>query len=211
MGIDSIVRERHLLGHPFYRRWQKGKVPHSVLQGYARQYYHYEKELPSFIGSAIEHIDDEATRQALEKVKSDEASNPRPHAEIWLDFAAELGLSAEEVRSTEPTPRTNNLVGTYRSLTAHGPHEAIAALYTYESQVPDIAEEKANGLRNFYGVTSAEGLEFFTLHTTLDIEHSRALKQGLVDSDLAREAAHLAMDAWWGMLDQFEVLCENAA
>ena len=38
--------------------------------------------------------------------------------------------------------------------------EGLASLYTYESQIPEIAETKIRGLKKHYGVTSKKGLEF---------------------------------------------------
>ena len=38
--------------------------------------------------------------------------------------------------------------------------EGLASLYTYERQIPEIAETKIRGLKNHYGVTSKEGLNF---------------------------------------------------
>jgi pyrroloquinoline-quinone synthase len=206
MRIDSIVRERHLLTHPFYQRWQKGKVPIEVLREYAKQYYHYESALPSFIESALKHVQDPEVSKALQGVLEDESSNPKPHAELWLDFAKGLGLEEKEVRESEATPRTSNLVETYRALSLRGGEEALAALYAYESQFPDVALAKAEGLRKFYGVSDQTALEFFDLHSTLDVEHAKAIRSGVADSEIAHEATHLALDVWWGMLDQFETL-----
>jgi pyrroloquinoline-quinone synthase len=210
MGMDTIVADRHLLKHPFYQRWQAGKVPLAVLQDYATQYYHYESALPSFLESAIGHLDGPA-KEALAGVLSDETSKPEPHAVMWLRFADAIGAEAEGVTASEPTPKTANLVATYRSLCRHGAEEALAALYAYESQFPEIARAKAGGLREFYGMTDeGAGLEFFDLHSTLDVEHAKAIRSALVDSEPAREAAHLALDAWWGMLDQFEAAAGSA-
>ena len=39
--------------------------------------------------------------------------------------------------------------------------EGLASLYTYERQIPEIAETKIRGLKNHYGVTSKEGLRIF--------------------------------------------------
>ena len=206
MRIDSIVRERHLLTHPFYQRWQKGKVPIEVLREYAKQYYHYESALPSFIESALKHVQDPEVSKALQGVLEDESSNPKPHAELWLDFAKGLGLEEKEVRESQATPRTSNLVETYRALSLRGGEEALAALYAYESQFPDVALAKAEGLRKFYGVSDQTALEFFDLHSTLDVEHAKAIRSGVADSEIAHEATHLALDVWWGMLDQFETL-----
>lgn len=205
MGINAIIKERHLLTHPFYVKWSQGKVPMESLREYAKQYYHYEKALPGFLASALEHIDDDAAHAAVREVKVDEESNPRPHAELWLDFAAGLGISEDEVLACEPTAQTINLVETYRSLCSRGQEEAIGALFAYESQQPEVAQAKADGLVEHYGIESTAALAFFKLHAVLDIQHAAALRSALVDAELGRESAHLALDAWWGMLDQFQV------
>ncbi|HEX2053146.1 MAG TPA: iron-containing redox enzyme family protein [Actinomycetota bacterium] len=203
MGINAIVKERHLLTHPFYVKWSQGKVSLETLQEYSKQYYHYEKALPSFLTAALQHIDDEPARSAVQEVLTDESSNPRPHADMWLDFAAGLGVSADEVKASTATCQTRNLVETYTSLCNRGQEEAIGALYAYESQQPEVAQSKADGLIAHYGVNSTQALAFFKLHAVLDIQHAKALRSALVDSELGRESAHLSLDAWWGMLDQF--------
>lgn len=175
-----------------------------ALQEYSRQYYHYEAALPSFLTAALEHVTEEPARSAVAEVLEDESSNPKPHAEMWLDFAAGLGVSASEVKSSEPSVQTINLVETYRSLCSRGQEEAIGALYAYESQQPEVAEAKAAGLVEFYDVNDTSALSFFKLHSVLDIAHAKALKSALTETELARESAHLALDAWWGMLDQFQ-------
>ncbi|MEX2588106.1 MAG: iron-containing redox enzyme family protein [Actinomycetota bacterium] len=204
MGVNAIIKERHLLTHPFYVRWSQGKVSMEALQEYSRQYYHYEAALPSFLSAALEHVNEEPARSAVAEVLEDESSNPKPHAEMWLDFAAGLGVSGSDVKNSEPSAQTINLVETYRSLCARGQEEAIGALYAYESQQPEVAEAKADGLVKFYDVTDTSALSFFKLHSVLDIAHAKALKSALTESELARESAHLALDAWWSMLDQFQ-------
>ena len=44
-------------------------------------------------------------------------------------------------------------------------------MYTYERQIPEIAETKIQGLKKFYGVNSKEGLEFFEAHKSADVIH----------------------------------------
>ena len=39
---------------------------------------------------------------------------------------------------------------------------------------PEVATEKISGLRERYGVDDARTLAFFTVHSTLDVEHSGA-------------------------------------
>lgn len=210
VAIETIIKERHLLNHPFYQRWQKGKVPIEVLEEYAKQYYAYELALPSFLENALTHLSDGPARNAVAENLADELGNPEPHAELWIRFAESLGLSRDEVRTAVPLPRTRNLVATYDSLCSRGPEEALGALYAYESQFSEVARTKADGLRRFYGVEDDKALEFFDWHSQLDEEHAAALRSALVETDLSREAVHLSIEAWWGMLDQFEAMCEAA-
>ena len=58
--------------------------------------------------------------------------------------------------------------------------EGLASLYTYERQIPEIAETKIQGLKKFYGVKSKEGLEFFEAHKSADVIH-RAECEKLLD------------------------------
>ena len=53
----------------------------------------------------------------------------------------------------------------------------MASLYTYERQIPEIAETKIRGLKNHYGVTSKEGLEFFEVHKAADVYHRQACEK----------------------------------
>ena len=53
-------------------------------------------------------------------------------------------------------------------------------MYTYERQIPEIAETKIQGLKKFYGVNSQEGLEFFEAHKSADVIH-RAECEKLLD------------------------------
>ena len=206
MGIDRMIDEQHLLTHPFYQRWQKGKVSPDVLRSYAVQYYAYESALPSFLEKAMVHFPDGPIKESLADNLRDEAGGEHPHPELWLRFAESLGLRRDEVQGADLLPRTANLVYTYESLCDRGAEEALAALYAYEAQFPAVAASKGDGLRRFYGVTDPGALEFFDVHATLDHEHAASLRSGLVESEQAREAAALALDAWWGMLDSFEAM-----
>ena len=71
--------------------------------------------------------------------------------------------------------------------------EGLASLYTYERQIPEIAETKIQGLKKFYGVTSKEGLEFFEAHKSADVIH-RAECEKLLD-DLTKEEQEKAETA----------------
>jgi pyrroloquinoline-quinone synthase len=204
--VDGVIEAQHLLKHPFYQRWQRGHVSLPVLQAYAVQYYAYESALPSFLEQAMAHLPEGPARASLAANLADEAGGPNPHPELWLRFAEGLGLCREEVIGGELLAGTEGLVATYRSLCQQGADQALGALYAYESQFPAVAATKAEGLRRFYGMTSARELEFFDLHSTLDVEHAAGIAAGMTESPESVRAAVEAIDAWWGMLDAFEAM-----
>jgi pyrroloquinoline-quinone synthase len=204
MKIDEIINSRHLTTHPFYERWQKGEVTKDVLREYAKQYYAYESALPDFLRSAISHLEEGPARVALDENLADETGSPEPHSELWLRFAEGLGLSRSDVQDAPLLDRTKLLVDTYEALCRRDSESALGALYAYESQFSVVAKTKADGLRAFYGFSDDRPLEFFDWHSTLDDEHADSLRAAIDDNGNTRHAASEAIDAWWGMLDQFE-------
>jgi len=94
---------------------------------------------------------------------------------MWLRFGEGIGVERNSVRSAPANDGTRALLETYWSAVSDGPIAAgIAALYAYEGQVPEVAAEKIRGLVEQYGVEDARTLAFFTVHSTLDVEHSGA-------------------------------------
>ncbi|HWA07250.1 MAG TPA: TenA family transcriptional regulator, partial [Ignavibacteria bacterium] len=39
--LDRILEEKSILKHPFYQKWNEGKLTIGELQDYAKQYYHF--------------------------------------------------------------------------------------------------------------------------------------------------------------------------
>ena len=211
-NLDTIIRERHLLKHPFYVAWSMGEVERETLQAYAGQYYQFERNFPRYVAGAYGRIDDPAGRRTLLENLVDEEGRDPTHPELWLRFAESIGTSRRAVERAPPLPATRELLANYERWTLGGKApEALAALYAYESIFPEVAAEKARGLRRFYGVTDRRGLQFFQVHTRADIEHARA-ERALLGRILKRDAGALAraeratrstVRAWWSFLDAF--------
>ena len=140
------------------------------------------------------------------------AKQGRAHHELWLQFAEAMGANAEETRVRQPSVEVGGLIDTFSCYAREGSAtEALAAFYAYESQVPRIAMEKERGLRARYGA-SETACEYFTLHATADVRHSRVWRY-LLDRELAfdpvqtepgLEAAENAAQALWRALDGIE-------
>ena len=210
--IDALIAERHLLTHPFYVKWREGTLTREELQEYARQYYAFESTFPRLLSTLHGRCDRPDVRQSLLDNLWDEEHGEVNHAELWLRFGEGIGASRDEVRSAAHNAGTEQLLDTYWTAVTDTPLAAgVAALYAYEGQVPAVATEKINGLRDRYGVEDARTLSFFTVHSSLDIEHSNAerdmiasLATGRGDRDAALAATSAALDGWWGFLSAVE-------
>jgi len=156
----------------------------------------------------------EGPLQGLIRENLAEEENPEgSHPKLWRDFAAAVGVGEDDITCCPALPGTQAVVQTFREICGDRPvAEAVAALYAYEAQVPEIATTKIDGLKNFYGVTQSEGLAYFTVHEEADKAHRAAWRGWLEEHADGSEEEILAttneaLDALWGALDA--VHCEK--
>ena len=203
--IRDGIAERSMLDHPFYRTWTEGTLPIERLRDYARQYYQFECAFPRFLSAIHARTESPAIRQLLLENLWDEEHGPRNHPALWLEFAEALGVSREEVEAAEPHAETSALIEHYREKAQNAPlAEALAALFAYESQVPEIAWQKIKGLSEKYGL-SPDQFEFFSVHLVSDVSHSgaelAAIEELAEDGDAVARAAEEAAEKLLGFLD----------
>jgi pyrroloquinoline-quinone synthase len=86
--------------------------------------------------------------------------------------------------------------------------EGLAALLAYESQIPEVARTKREGLDAFYGVADERAIAFFRVHEDIDVLHQQVEMQILKeqcatvsDQNKAIAAARDAAKALWSFLD----------
>jgi len=92
-----------------------------------------------------------------------------------------MGSSKEEIKSIKEEKFTTELIENFFKNGRSSYAEGLASLYTYERQIPEIAETKIRGLKDHYGVNSKEGLEFFEVHKAADVYHREACEKLLDD------------------------------
>ena len=213
--LDALIESRSILRHPFYVAWQRGELTREQLATYARVYWPHVAAFPAYLESAAQLTDDPVVRTTLEENLADERSNPRPHPELWLDFAKSLGQPAQDIAEARRHAAAERIVETFTRLTRTSTAAGVAALYAYEVQQPDVACQKRNGLREFYGVDDQNALAYFDVHAEADVAHSqgeravlrRCLESGSSPAEVL-DAATDALDAYWALLDG---VCEEAA
>ena len=204
--LDAAIAEKSLLKHPFYQDWQAGKLSREELQLYAAQYYKHVEAFPRHLRVLAART--EGPLQGLIRENLEEEENPAaPHHRLWRDFAAAVGVGEDDVTCCPSLPGTKTVVQTFREICGDRPvAEAVAALYAYESQVPEIAATKIDGLKKFYGVTRPEDLAYFAVHEETDKLHRESWRSWLEehadgDEEGILGTAKEALDALWGALD----------
>jgi pyrroloquinoline-quinone synthase len=220
-SLDALGSAMSLLKHPFYQEWTAGTLAPERLRNYAVQYYRHVAAFPRYLSAIHSRCEDLETRQVLLENLIDEERGAENHPELWLKFAAALGLTRDEVIGAEALPAANALVETFDHLSRDLPLAAgLSALYVYESQVAEVATAKIDGLQRFYGFpqatqdgchtdeAKADGLKFFTVHRGADTYHAQAVAELIErhntrseDRAIALAAARTALKAVWDLLD----------
>jgi pyrroloquinoline-quinone synthase len=204
--LETRIAARHLLTHPFYLAWTRGELRRETLADYARQYYQHVAAFPTYLSAAHAGCDDQSVRrQLLANLIDEEAGEPN-HPQLWRHFAEALGVSPNELDAADRWPETAALINTFRAICRGETSAALAALYSYESQIPAISESKIDGLREHYGFTNENDYRYFTVHIEADQEHA-AVERGLLartvngeNSPRALAAADEALGALWELL-----------
>lgn len=215
--MDARIAKYDLLCHPFYKAWAAGELTREDLREYGQNYFHHVAEFPEYLREFAGRVEDDQLRRAVlvncqDELGEDELGmeRSRPHPELWLDFVE--GMGGERAGAQAPVNEIGELTGWFHSVANEGaPEEALAAFYAYESQVPRVAAEKARGLRDMYGADE-KTCEYFTLHTTADVYHSRIWKHQLgkivegnpQTAEKALNAGENAAKALWKALDGIE-------
>ncbi len=205
-ALDTKIAERHLLKHPFYQAWSAGTLSRETLALYAEQYYHHVLAFPVYLRCLAGRA--EPKLRVLTELNLAEEMDPRgPHPALWRRFAQSLGVKQDQLDSSVPLPCIRELVSTYRELAEKAsPEEAVAALYAYEAQVPEISAEKRRGLQKFYGMADSNAVAYFSVHEEADVRHRMAWREWLGSrnekcSGKALAAGERGLNALWSALD----------
>jgi pyrroloquinoline-quinone synthase len=217
--LEERIHPYNLLCHPFYKAWSEGELTRDDLREYAENYYPHVEAFPGYLAQFGIRLEEGELRRAVlanmadEKGGEDSFGEPeRSHSELWLDFVE--GVGGRRVPKRRPTGEVRKLVTWFHRIASEGtPEEALAAFYTYESQVPGLAQEKNRVLRERYGADE-KTRGYFTLHALADVRHAHVWRDQLAKrvqtnpetAEKALAAAENTAKALWRVLDAFEAL-----
>ena len=186
--LNKKLDKYHLLNHPFYKSWNDGKLTREIIKDYAEQYYQHVKAFPRYISATHSICEDIEKRKILLENLQDEENPNADHPKLWKNFALAMGADEKNIEDVKREWFTNDMIENFFYQARKSYAEGLASLYTYERQIPEIAETKIRGLKKFYGVTSKEGLEFFEAHKAADVIHRKECEK-LLDSLTEEEKA----------------------
>ena len=175
--LNEKLDRYHLLNHPFYKSWNDGKLTREIIKDYAEQYYQHVKAFPRYISATHSLCEDLDKRKILLENLQDEEKDGADHPKLWKNFALAIGAEKNEIDSVKKEKFTTEMIDNFFKHSRTSYAEGLASLYTYERQIPEIAETKIRGLKNHYGVSSKEGLEFFEVHKAADVYHREACEK----------------------------------
>ena len=203
--LNKKLDTYHLLDHPFYRSWNEGKLNREIIKDYAEQYYQHVKAFPRYISATHSLCEDIEKRKILLENLQDEENPKGDHPKLWKNFALAMGADKDRIEKVKREWFTNDMIENFFHQARKSYAEGLASLYTYERQIPEIAETKIRGLKNFYGVTSKEGLEFFEAHKAADVIHRKECEKLLdalteEEKSKAEKASMLTARYLWNFL-----------
>ena len=203
--LNKKLDEYHLLKHPFYKSWNEGKLTRKIIKDYAEQYYQHVKAFPRYISATHSICEDLDKRRILLENLQDEEKKGADHPTLWKNFALAIGADPKKIEEVKKYDFTKELIDNFFKNGRSSYAEGLGSLYTYERQVPEIADTKIRGLKNHYGVNSKEGLEFFEVHKEADVYHREAcekLLDGLSknEQEKAEKAALSTAKYLWNFL-----------
>ncbi|MDB5038963.1 MAG: putative coenzyme synthesis protein [Bacteriovoracaceae bacterium] len=210
-SLKTKIESLHLLRHPFYQAWMAGELSKDQLRYYTDQYFPFVRAFPCFVSATHSLCEDLSARRYLTENLAEEEGFPTnsSHPELWLQFAAGLGLSSESVMSAKIGAKAKELAETFHNLCRSSYSEGLGALYAYEYQSPEVAKFKIEGLKKHFGISDEPTTAFFKVHETADLLHSETAARLLdqlspEEQGLASKAAQRAGQALWDFLTEVD-------
>ena len=175
--LNKKLDQYHLLNHPFYKSWNEGKLTREIIKDYAEQYYQHVKAFPRYISATHSICEDIEKRKILLENLQDEENPNGDHPKLWKNFAISVGANKNKIEKAKQESFTKRMIDNFFKQGRKSYAEGLASLYTYERQIPEIADTKIRGLKKYYGVSSKKGLEFFEAHKAADVLHRKACEK----------------------------------
>jgi pyrroloquinoline-quinone synthase len=163
------------VNHPFVRAVCEGTASMEHVRAWARQDYQFRNAVPRIAMLRYLACSDPEIGARLYEVVEEEtaglATGSAGHIDLFVEFAAALGLSREELDHAELRPATAAHLY-FAELIIHTQpwFVVMAAQIAAEGTAPPAMAALARGFTTHYGL-APEAVRFFTVHVDADEEH----------------------------------------
>ena len=162
--------------HPLIQGVSAGTIPLRQLQGWVTQDYFYRKHVPRLaMLRYLKCSDPEIARQLAEVVEEENegaSTGTAGHLPLFIDFAAGLGVSREQLENARVLPGAAAHVYWAELILHTEPwFVALSAQIAGEGQAPRTNKLLREGLERHYGLDE-KALLFCRAHEEADVEHS---------------------------------------
>ena len=216
--LQRTIDEKRTFGrHPLWMAISTGTLPRPRLQIWAQQFFLQVREFPRAVSALHSSCPfaDERVKLAESLYEEETGRISRcniSHPELFLRFAAGLGLARAEMLDARPFPGTAALIAWFESATrAQSFLEGAAAInLAAEGQVPGAFAPFARALERHYGLTR-EQVAFWDIHEEADRDHSdigdHIVMRHASTSDWQekiRRSLSRSLELWWQFFDDIE-------
>ena len=174
---DQVLNSGYVLWeHPLIQGVAAGTIPLRQLQGWVAQDYVYRKQVPRLAMLRYLKCTDPEIAQHLYEVVEEETAGSSTgtagHVQLFIDFAAGLGVSREQLESARTLPGAAAHIYWAELILHTQPwFVALAAQIAGEGQAPRMNARLRTGLKEHYGLDD-HALRFCRAHEEADVEHS---------------------------------------
>lgn len=161
--------------HPFVKAVAAGTASPELIREWVRQDYQFRRLVPRL--AMLRYLacsDPEIARRLYEVVEEENAglsTGTAGHVQMYLEFAAALGLTREELDAASVRPSTAALVYWVELVIYTQPWFIVmTAQMAAEGTAPGAMTELARGFVKHCGL-SPEAVRFFTVHVEADEDH----------------------------------------
>src|SRR5215831_5301079 len=173
---DEIARSpKQRVNHPFVRAVSEGRASMEHIRQWALQDYQFRRAVPRIAMLRYLACTDPVFQPKLYEVVEDETKGLRPgsagHPDMFVEFAAELGLQRSELETAPLRPATAAHLY-YTELIIHTLpwFVVMAAQIAAEGTFSPAAAALGQAFVKQYGMRP-ESVRFFTVHVEADAEH----------------------------------------
>jgi pyrroloquinoline-quinone synthase len=213
--LYGVVAARHSKDHPLIGMIERGELSHEQILGFAIQFYQlFAKIFPKPIAMLYARCPDdyEIEKHLLENLIEEgtgQVSGSASHRDLFIDFAAALGLNREALDLAEPLPETSAVLDWREVLFAQRPWiEAMAAQgYALEGTAAERMKRIVKGLRTHYEIPQ-QAMGYWRVHIEVEDEHGSigevaVEKFARTDEQQAavRDAIQHTLDTFWVFFD----------